>query len=103
MFKKEDFNHILASKSFAEPRAKYRDYHSIDWLRELSRDKGRHARLEREKTTGTLQEESSNFKTNSYLNFHAVGNDLWTTFESQTNLKRFCFYLNLTTNFGLLG
>ena len=89
MFKKEDFYHILALKSFAEPRAKYRDYHSIDWLRELSRDKGRHARLEREKTTGTLQEESSNIKTNSYLNFHAVGKDLWTTFESQTNLNRF--------------
>ena len=25
-----------------ETRAKYRDYHSIDWLRELSRDRQRH-------------------------------------------------------------
>ena len=69
MFEKEHFYHILALKSFAEPRAKYRDYHSIDWLRELSRDKGRHARLEREKTTGTLQEESSNSKVYPFLTF----------------------------------
>ena len=82
MFKKEDFYHILALKSFAEPRAKYRDYHSIDWLRELSRDKGRHARLEREKTSGTLQGESSNIKTNYFFNFHAVEKDLWKTFET---------------------
>ena len=41
----------------------------VYWLRELSRDKGRHARLEREKTSGTLQGESSNIKTNYFLTF----------------------------------
>ena len=66
----------------------------VYWLRELSRDKGRHARLVREKTKGTLQWESSNIITNSYFNYHAVEKDLWTTFENQTNLNRFYFYFN---------
>ena len=39
-----------------EPRAKYRDYHSIDWLRELSRDKGRHARIERQSRSGQFKQ-----------------------------------------------
>ena len=54
----------------------------VYWLRELSRDKGRHARLEREKTTSTLQGESSNIKTNYFFNFHAVEKDLWKIFET---------------------
>lgn len=42
--------------SISEPRAKYRDYHSIDWLRELTRDKGRHARIERQSKSGHIKE-----------------------------------------------
>ena len=32
------------SQNQPQPRAKYRNYHSIDWLRELSKDKIRHTR-----------------------------------------------------------
>ena len=41
----------------------------VYWLRELSRDKGRHARLEREKTTGTLQGEIQILKPTIFLTF----------------------------------
>merc|ERR1711892_339508 len=35
-----------------ETRAKYRDYHSIDWLRELSRDRQRHHLIANDRASG---------------------------------------------------
>ena len=37
-----------------ETRTKYRDYHSIDWLRELSRDRQRHHLIENDRKSGRL-------------------------------------------------